>query len=123
MGIFDELLTGLSGEEGTIRPQFAQALEGLLVDMDVPELLGRLEQAGLGGQVQSWLGTGTNLPITPDQLRDALGDEEVEEAAAREGMTPETLLTELAEHLPGLIDRLSPRGELLPSGASPTSLV
>ncbi len=123
MGIFDDLLTGLSGEEGPIRPQFAQALEGLLVGMDLDEVLRRLQQAGLGGQVQSWLSPGTNLPITPDQLGDALGEEEVEAAASREGMPPETLLTELAEHLPGLIDRLSPRGELLPSGASPTSLV
>jgi uncharacterized protein YidB (DUF937 family) len=124
MSILDDLMTTLSEWDASLHPRLAQALEGLLGGgIGLDEVLARLQATGLGGIVDSWLGDGTNLPISPDQLRGALGDEDVEAAAHRAGMPAQTLLEELAEHLPSLVDRLSPRGELLPAGASPTSLV
>lgn len=37
-------------------------------------LVERLRGGGLGNQVDSWVGTGDNHPVTPDQLERALGD-------------------------------------------------
>ena len=36
-------------------------------------LLSKFNQAGLGDQVASWVGTGQNLPVSADQLGQVLG--------------------------------------------------
>ena len=46
-------------------------------------IVAKLEQAGLGDQVKSWIGTGQNLPITADQVRQVLGNETVKQLAAK----------------------------------------
>ena len=33
------------------------------------------QQGGLGDVVDSWVGTGQNLPVSPDQLGGVLGDD------------------------------------------------
>jgi uncharacterized protein YidB (DUF937 family) len=73
-----------------------------------------LQQSGLGPQVQSWLGSGSNLPVTPDQLRAALGNEHVRQLAQHFGVDPDAALKLLADHLPNAIDQASPQGNLQP---------
>ena len=126
MGLIEDIMDSLSGSDEVLHPHLTQALQGLAGNEEEPGpglqgLLARLQTAGLGGFVASWLGSGTNLPITPDQLRDALGDAEVAAVARRADLSPEVLLETLSEHLPGIIDRLSPAGQLLPAGAGPTT--
>lgn len=75
-------------------------------------VLEKLNQAGFGDQVKSWIGTGANLPISPDALQQALGSGKLQELAARVGVSPEVLKEQLAQHLPGLVDKLSPNGQL-----------
>jgi uncharacterized protein YidB (DUF937 family) len=82
---------------------------------DLQGLANQLQQGGLGSQVQSWLGNGTNLPVSPDQLRAALGSPQVAELAQRFGVSPDAALKLLSEHLPGVIDQASPNGNLTPS--------
>jgi uncharacterized protein YidB (DUF937 family) len=65
--------------------------------------------------VQSWLGNGANLPVSPDQLRAALGSPQVAELAQHFGVSPDAALKLLSEHLPGIIDKASPNGNLTPS--------
>jgi len=123
MGILDDIMGGLSGAESAIHPQFPLALEGVLSDPEIGSLealLALLQRAGLGGIVQTWMDPGTSLPIAPDQLRDALGDDRVHRMAAHAGMSTEVFLGILTQHLPGLVDHLSSSGRLLPAGASPT---
>ena len=71
-----------------------------------------LEQSGLGSQVASWLGNGQNLPVSVDQLRNALGEENLGQLASQVGLPAEDLLRHLADHLPGAIDAMSPKGSL-----------
>jgi uncharacterized protein YidB (DUF937 family) len=77
-------------------------------------LLQRFESAGLGNLAQSWVGTGANAPVSPAQLEHALGADQILAMAAQTGLSREDLLAHLAQHLPGIIDRLTPGGELPP---------
>ena len=79
---------------------------------DLQGLVNQLQQGGLGNQVQSWLGNGTNLPVSPDQLRAALGSDQVRQMAEHFGVSPDAALKLLSEHLPGVIDKASPSGAL-----------
>lgn len=126
MGFIDDLLGELSYTEDEVHPHFAQALQGMLGGDDEPGLglaglLERLRASGMGGLVDSWLSAGTSLPITPDQVGEAIGEADVQMMAARVELSPEAFLGALSEHLPALIDRLSPNGQLLVAGASATS--
>jgi len=80
-------------------------------------LLQRLVQSGLATQVASWLGNGSNLPLTADQLRKALGDDTVRQLANQFNLPVDDLLRHLAEHLPNAIDNMSPDGSVLQHSA------
>lgn len=75
-------------------------------------LVQKLQQAGLGDAVGSWIGTGQNQPVSPDQLQGALGQDVIGAVAQKLGLNVQTLLPLLATLLPVLIDRLTPHGRL-----------
>ena len=80
-------------------------------------LVQRFHEKGLGGLVSSWVNTGQNLPVSADQLQQVLGSEQVRELAAKAGISPETASSHLAQLLPMIVDRLTPNGQLPPSGS------
>lgn len=80
-------------------------------------LLGQLSSAGLGDQVQSWVGTGPNQPVDPDQLANALGPERVNQLSSQSGIDVASLLPMLAAFLPQIINALTPNGRVEPGGA------
>jgi uncharacterized protein YidB (DUF937 family) len=75
-------------------------------------VLQQLEAKGLGQVAQSWVGTGANLPISPEQLKTALGSDWLQQVAAKLGVSPEVLSSHLSEILPKIVDRLTPDGQL-----------
>lgn len=74
------------------------------------DLLAKLEAAGLGDQVKSWVGTGQNAPVEPGDLGSALGAQTITKMADHAGVSQDDLLTQLAKVLPGLVDKLTPDG-------------
>lgn len=87
------------------------ALGGMLAGAGgLPGLVQKFEQAGLGDKVQSWLGDGSNQPVSTDEVGSALGHGTVQEMAARYGIDTNVLLGQLSQHLPELIDRLTTGG-------------
>jgi uncharacterized protein YidB (DUF937 family) len=105
MGMFDGLLGGVVGAE------MATVVNGLIEKHGgIQGIVAQLEQQGLGGTVRSWVGTGPNQPITPDQIHQAFGSETVKQLAARFGMSPEDLSAKLSQVLPPAIDKLTPGG-------------
>ncbi len=105
MGMLDGLLGGVVGAEmATVVNGFIQQHGG------VQGIVAQLEQHGLGGTVRSWVGTGANLPITPDQIHQAFGSDAVKELAAKIGISPQVLATTLSQLLPQTIDKLTPGG-------------
>lgn len=75
-------------------------------------ILEKLKASGLGEQAASWVSKGENLPISADQISSALGNSQIAEMAAKFGITPEVLSSQIAQHLPGVIDKMTPNGEV-----------
>jgi len=78
-------------------------------------IVAKLEQAGFGDQVKSWIGTGQNLPITANQLRQVLGNDTVRQIAAKYNIPIDQVSEVLAHQLPLAVDQASPDGKLPPS--------
>lgn len=122
MGFFDNVagaLKGILGQTGAIDANAMPALiSAVLAKTDLGDLNGivaKLQQAGLGNQVSSWLGDGSNLPVSPDQLRAALGNQQVQQLAEHFGLPIDAALKLLSQHLPQTVDQASPDGSLPPS--------
>jgi uncharacterized protein YidB (DUF937 family) len=125
MGLLDQLgaLLGRSREGGS--PSLSALITEVLGNEESGGLQGlvqKFQAAGLGDIVNSWIGTGSNEPVSPDQVHDALGHEQVESLANRAGVPVDTLLTQLSQHLPGLIDKLTPQGQIPQGGALQAAL-
>ncbi len=65
--------------------------------------------------MNSWISTGQNLPISPDQLMQVFGQGQMQQMAASSGMDLGQLSGGLADLLPQLIDQLTPSGQV-PAG-------
>lgn len=83
--------------------------------MDVAGLLGNLKSQGMGDIASSWLGDGENQSISADQLKSAMGSEQITQAAAQLGTDADSLLGGLQAALPQLVDKASSGGSLLDS--------
>jgi uncharacterized protein YidB (DUF937 family) len=75
------------------------------------QLLQRFEKQGLGKVVGSWVGTGSNQPISPEQVHQVMGDQ-LTQWSSQLGLPKELLSKHLSQILPSLIDRLTPQGKV-----------
>jgi uncharacterized protein YidB (DUF937 family) len=75
-------------------------------------LLRQFQQNGLGDIINSWIGPGQNQPISPDQLHQAIGRNTVNDLSRQTGAPQDELLALLSKYLPGVIDKLTPNGQL-----------
>lgn len=120
--IFQELLTGRQQEaQPAPRQQQAETPRGNVAQQGqegaagvggLGGLLAQLQQAGLDDVVRSWIGTGENKPVQPDDLGDALGKKAVTQMADKAGCSPNDLLSQLSRALPGIIDKLTHDGRI-----------
>jgi uncharacterized protein YidB (DUF937 family) len=93
-------------------------------------LLGQLQQGGLGDQVASWVGTGQNMPVSADQIMQALGGAGgtaggagglLSQLAQQTGMGQQDLAGHLSQLLPDVVNHLTPGGQV-PQGGVPDAL-
>jgi uncharacterized protein YidB (DUF937 family) len=75
-------------------------------------LASKFQEKGLGPILQSWIATGENKPIAPEQIGQAVEPDLLRELAAKAGIPVEELKTKLSEILPQAIDKLTPGGKL-----------
>ncbi|MFG3020892.1 YidB family protein [Streptomyces sp. NPDC048254] len=75
-------------------------------------LLDSLARSGLTAQQDSWVGTGTNQPVTADQIQQALPDATLQQVAEQAGVSPRNAADRIARDLPQVVDRLTPDGEV-----------
>ena len=119
MGFLDSIGGALKGVVGQVAAAEGPALISAALAKtnlgDLQGLVAKLQQGGLNDQVQSWLGNGTNLPVSADQLRAALGNQQVQELARHFGLPVDAAMKLLAEHLPTIVDQASPNGTSQPS--------
>ena len=74
-------------------------------------IVDQLQQGGLGDQVKSWLSNGPNMTVTPDQIKSALGNDQVQQLAQHFGIPVDAALKLLADHLPAAVNQASPDGQ------------
>jgi uncharacterized protein YidB (DUF937 family) len=75
-------------------------------------LLNKLQNGGLADAANSWIGSGQNQPVSPGQLGSALGPDIIKTIAQRSGMSEEDITKQLSQVLPGVVDKLTPKGRL-----------
>ena len=92
------------------QPASNEGAGGLLAGLG--GLLNKLQQGGLGSAANSWVGTGQNQPVAPNQLGSALGSDVIKTLAQRSGLSEDELTQQLSRVLPGLVDKLTPNGRL-----------
>jgi uncharacterized protein YidB (DUF937 family) len=117
MGLFDKVISGvLSKMMENVDPATIPGLVAKYVGQteigSVGGLLARLREAGLDREVESWLGADSNLPVLPDQLRGALGENALNQFASATGLSVDKLLALMSAHLPQTVDRMSPNGTI-----------
>ena len=103
-----------AGGAGGLNPQLLITLVSTLLNNagGLQGLLAKLQSAGLGEAAKSWVGTGANQPVNPEQLGEALGPDLMGVIAAQLGGNQAQASTTLADLLPGLIDQLTPQGQV-----------
>jgi uncharacterized protein YidB (DUF937 family) len=107
MGLFDGILGGIVGAEmATVVNHLIEQHGG------VAGIVNQLQTQGLGATARSWISTGPNQPISPDQLHQAFGSDTIAQLAAKTGLNPQELLQRLSQALPTAIDHLTPGGVL-----------
>lgn len=115
MGLLDSILGAATGNNGN-NPQegaLASAVGSLLAQHGgLGGLVEKFQAGGLGDAVQSWVGTGQNLPISADQLKSVLGSEQVADLAGKLGIDPQQAAEQLSKFLPHAVDHLTPDGQL-----------
>lgn len=79
-------------------------------------LVRNFQQAGLGEQMNSWIGSGQNLPVSGEQLGQVFGADQMSQMAQRMGLSTGDLGAQLSELLPQAVDRLTPDGQMPDGG-------
>jgi uncharacterized protein YidB (DUF937 family) len=119
MGFLDGILGSLAGsvlggnqQAGGGNQLVQLALQVLQQNGGLTGVLDRFRASGLGQQADSWVSTGQNLPISPDQISQVLGGANLGDLAAKFGLPTGTATSGLAQLLPQLIDKMTPQGQV-----------
>lgn len=130
MGLLDQVLGGMLGAQGSngSNSPIADALTELLApggqrsrdrigsgmqpqgQGGLGGLLDSFTRAGHGDIADSWVGTGQNRSVAPQQLEQVLDHETLDNLSRRTGLSRDELLRQLSQHLPNAVDRLTPQG-------------
>jgi uncharacterized protein YidB (DUF937 family) len=81
---------------------------------DINELVAKFESSGFGEKVKSWIGTGENESISPAEVKQAFGQDEIDQLAVDAGVQPDEFADKVSRELPGAIDKATPQG-VIPS--------
>ena len=101
------------GLAGVLRTIFGGgSVPGPVLSRGVGNTVQDFERSGQGEIARSWVGRGQNRPIEPEKLEAALGEDGIRDLMRQTGMERDELLATLSEHLPRVIDHLTPEGRL-----------
>jgi uncharacterized protein YidB (DUF937 family) len=78
-------------------------------------LMSKFSQAGLGNVFSSWVNNGPNPPVSSNQIEQVLGCDQIQALAAKFGVDTTQVSQLLAQHLPQVVDQLTPQGKIDPS--------
>lgn len=118
-GLLGGLLGGMGGSQrgsgdaaGGLGGLLGGASAGSLLSGGLSNLVKDLQNAGHGQAAQSWVGSGPNQQIPPNELGNAIGEDTIAALSKQTGMSRSDLLAALSRHLPEVVDRLTPQGRV-----------
>ena len=98
--------------KGGLGGLLAGGAAGSVISGGLGDLLKQLQQSGQGETANSWVSNGPNKQIAPDDLAKALGADQLNALSAQSGLSRDELLSGLSQHLPDVINHLTPDGRL-----------
>jgi uncharacterized protein YidB (DUF937 family) len=119
MGLIGSLLRMFLGRSGggMLARMLGGPMLGIILGMlkkqgGLGGMLDKFRGAGLGHKADSWVGTGPNETLDPDEVERALGPDELKQIADQTGLTVEQVREKLAEGLPEVINQVTPQGSV-----------
>jgi uncharacterized protein YidB (DUF937 family) len=104
-GLGDLLKGGLGG-------LLAGGAAGSILSGGIGDLLKQFQQNGHGDTADSWVASGPNKQISPGDLANALGADNINALTSKTGMSRDELLGELSRYLPEVVDEFTPNGRV-----------
>jgi len=104
-GLGDLLKGGLGG-------LLAGGAAGSILSGGLGDLLKQFQQNGHSETANSWVSPGPNKQISPNDLAGALGADQINALTSQTGLSRDELLSGLSQHLPEVINHLTPDGRL-----------
>ena len=117
---------GTQGSQGGVLGNLGGLLGGAtaggVLSGGLRDLIERFKQNGQGTAADSWVKTGPNQPLAPEQLQQAIGPETLNTLSQQTGLSKEELLSRLTRDLPAAVDKFTPDGRL-PNEAEAAKLI
>jgi len=118
MGMFDDLVKKVSSSVGDSLGSHPDLVKGITEHLTGKEsgglsgIVNAFHKVGLGDAVKSWISRGQNLPISTEQLQQALGPNMLNNLASKAGLSLEAVGSQLTTLLPTIVDKLTPDGKI-----------
>ena len=111
-----------SGQGGGLGGLLGGASGGSVLSGGLRDLIDRFKGTGQGQAADSWVKTGPNQPLRPDQLEQAIGADALDTLSKQTGLSRDELLARLTRDLPAAVDKFTPDGRL-PTEAEAAKLI
>ena len=114
MGLLDSI-KGMLGQSGgkDVMSQLSTMLTGKGGDgLGLSRLIDQFKGAGLGDKADSWVGTGDNQDLTPDEVEKAIGRDRLDKMSKQTGESVGGLKSDLSKMIPSAVDKLTPDGKM-----------
>jgi uncharacterized protein YidB (DUF937 family) len=114
MALLDSI-KGMLGKSGgkDVMSQLSTMLTGKGGDgLGLSRLIEQFKGAGLGDKADSWVGTGENQPLAPDEVEKAIGSDRLDKMSKQTGQSVGSLKTDLSKLIPSAVDKLTPDGKM-----------
>lgn len=115
-GFLGGIISNLMGGGGAASGAGAGAMGGVLQQVLASQggmggLVQKFQQNGMGEHVQSWVGSGANMPVSGDQVGQMFSPQQIEGWAQSAGLPVASFLPMLAQVLPHAVDQATPGGQ------------
>jgi uncharacterized protein YidB (DUF937 family) len=116
MALIDDLIGGVFN---SVAGDKAQALNDFFkTNGGLSGLAQKFQNGGANDLFASWVGTGENSLINPDQIDKILGSGPIHDLATKLGVDTKQASDYIATKLPELVDRLTPDAKIEPDAAA-----
>jgi len=112
MNIMDSLKSVFGGEGDKQGNLVSAVMDIIGSEGGLNGLISKFNSNGLGDVISSWIGTGNNIPVSPNQLEKVLDNNTINSVSSKFGIEKNDLLGSLSNLLPQVVDKLTPDGKM-----------